>query len=238
MKPALVTGLLAACLAGCSGTPPLSTPGAGLSVVSQTTMPVPSGSDLLVPDRPYVVGPFDKLKVDVFGVEELEREVQTDASGNFLFPLIGVVEAGGKTPAELARLMEDRLRGRYIRDPYVTINLDESLSQLVTVDGEVKKPGSYPVVGKMTLIKAVAAAEGTAQFASLKDVVIFRTVDGKRYAGLYNLSAIRKGTYEDPEIFANDVVVVGDSPGRRLFQDLLQASPLLTTPLIILAQQQ
>jgi polysaccharide export outer membrane protein len=101
----------------------------------------------------------------------------------------------------------------------------------------VKKPGSYPVIGKMTLIKAVAQAEGTAQFASLKDVVVFRTVDGKRYAGLYNLSAIRKGIYEDPEIFANDVVVVGDSPGRRLFQDLLQASPLLTTPLIILAQQ-
>jgi len=238
MKSFILAGLLATCVAGCNGTPPLQNPSPNLTVVEyQSSMPLPTAADLVVTGRPYLVGPFDKLKVDVFGVDDLRREVQTDASGNFLFPLIGVVEAGGKTPAELAALIESKLRGRFIRDPSVTINLDESLSQLVTVDGEVRKPGSYPVLGKMTLIKAVAAAEGTAQFASLKDVVVFRTVNGLRYAGLYNLAAIRKGVYEDPEIFANDVVVVGDSPGRRLFLDLLQATPLLTTPLIILAQQ-
>lgn len=224
-------------LTGCAGSPPLQNPSSQLSIMRQAQMPVPTGVDLLTPDRPYLIGPFDKLKIEVFGVEELEREIQTDASGSFLFPLVGEIKGGGRSPSELAKEIESRLKGKFVRNPSVTVNLEESLSQLVTVDGEVKRPGSYPVLGRMTLIRAIAAAQGVDEFASLKDVVVFRTVDGQKYAGLYNLDAIRKGAYEDPELFANDVVVVGDSPGRRLFRDLLQASPLLTTPLIILAQQ-
>lgn len=238
MNRIMVTAIIMSAIStGCTRIGPLSTPAVGITVVSRDAMPSPGGADISDVGRPYYIGAFDKLKIDVFGVEEFARDVQTDASGNFLYPLIGLVEAGGKTPFEVASLIEARLRGKFVRNPSVTVNLEESLSQLVTIDGEVKKPGSYPVQGKMTLLKAIAAAEGTAQFASLEDVVIFRMVDKKKYAGLYNLAAIRRGTYEDPEIFANDVVVVGDSPGRRLFQDLLQASPLLTTPLIILAQQ-
>ena len=236
MKRKILLASVTLGIVGCS-TPALQHPAPNLTVLQQTELPRPETGDLLTPDRPYQIGPFDKLKIDVFGVSELDRAVQTDASGNFLYPLIGVINAGGATPAELAADIESKLRGRYVRNPHVTVNLVESKSQLVTIDGEVRRPGSYPVIGKMTLIKAIAAAEGTAQYASLKDVVIFRTVNDKRYAGLYNLAAIRDGVYDDPEIYANDVIVVGDSPGRRLFQDLLQASPLITTPLIILAQQ-
>ena len=116
------------------------------------------------------------------------------------------------------------------------MNLKETVSQVITVDGQVKKPGLYPVVGKMTLMRAVATAEGTAEFARLDDVVIFRTVKGQQLAALYNLKAIRRGNYQDPEVFANDVVVVGDSQARRLFKDALQIVPLLTTPLIIALQ--
>ena len=68
----------------------------------------------------------------------------------------------------------------------------------------------------------------------LDDVLVFREVGGQKFVGVYNLGAIRRGNYADPEIFPNDVVVVGDSPQRRMFKDILQASPLLTTPLIIL----
>ena len=53
-------------------------------------------------------------------------------------------------------------------------------------------------------------------------------------AALYSLKAIRSGAYDDPEVFANDVIVVGDSQARRIFKDVLQASPLITTPLLIL----
>ncbi|AMO73505.1 transposase [Sphingorhabdus sp. M41] len=197
-------------------------------------MPEPTRLDQQSSNRPYLIGPFDELKIDVFGVEDLSKEMQIDASGRLSFPLVGVVEASGLTPGELADELERRLRGRYIRDPQVTVNLEETVSQVITVDGQVSKPGLYPVIGRMTLMRAVATAGGTSEFAKLNDVVIFRNVNGDQLAGLYNLKAIRRGAYSDPEVFANDIIVVGDSQARRLFRDLIQASPLITTPLIIL----
>ncbi len=205
-----------------------------VTVVSAGGLPKPTRVDLLSSNRPYLIGPFDKLKIDVFGIEDLSKEVQIDASGRLSFPLIGVVEASGLTPGELGDEIESRLQGRYVRSPEVTVNLEETVSQVITVDGQVDRPGLYPVVGRMTLMRAVATAGGTGEFAKLNDVVIFRTVSGKQLAGLYNLKAIRRGNYGDPEVFANDVIVVGDSQARRLFQNLIQASPLITTPLIIL----
>lgn len=206
-------------------------------LLSDQDLPAPARADLLANNRPYLIGPFDKLGIEVFGIEDLSRRVQIDASGRLSFPLIGVVEAAGKTPDELATVIEARLRGRFVRNPEVTINLEETVSQVITVDGQVSKPGLYPVIGRMTLMRAVATAGGTGEFAKLDDVVIFRSVDGQQLAGLYNLKSIRRGNYKDPEVFANDVIVVGDSQARRIFKDLLQASPLLTTPLIILTQR-
>jgi polysaccharide biosynthesis/export protein len=208
-----------------------------IKIVPGTEMPPPNRADILSADRPYLIGPFDKLVIDVFGIEELsQKEVQTDASGRISFPLAGIVEAAGKTPGELEDVLEQRLRAAFVRDPQVTINLKETVSQVVTVDGEVREPGLYPVVGRMTLMRAIATAKGAAEFAALSNVAVFRTVDGQKMAALYNLKAIRNGAYPDPEIFANDVVVVGDSQARRIFKDVLQASPLLTTPLLLIFQ--
>jgi polysaccharide biosynthesis/export protein len=226
-----------AVLGGCAG--PGALGGAqNVTVLDGTQLPPPDRADLFSDVRPYLIGPFDKLTIDVFGVEELsQKEVQTDASGRISFPLAGIIEAAGRTPNEVENEIEARLRTRYVRDPQVTVNLKETVSQVITVDGQVKKPGLYPVVGKMTLMRAVATAEGTAEFAKLDDVVIFRTVKGQDLAALYNLKAIRRGNYEDPEVFANDVVIVGDSQARRLFRDALQIVPLLTTPLVIALQR-
>jgi polysaccharide biosynthesis/export protein len=209
-----------------------------IKVVQGGELPVPDRSDIMGADRPYLIGPFDRLLIDVFGLQELStKEVQTDASGRISFPLAGVIEAAGRTPGELEEILEERLRAAYIRNPQVTVNLKETVSQVVTVDGQVKEPGLYPVVGRMTLMRAVATAKGTGEFAALSNVAVFRTVNGQKMAALYSLKAIRSGNYPDPEIFANDVVVVGDSQTRRIFKDVLQASPLLTTPLIILFQR-
>ena len=224
---------LALLLSACGGSTILGG-SPNVTVVSSEGLPEPTRVDLLSSNRPYLIGPFDKLKIDVFGIEDLSKEVQIDASGRLSFPLIGVVEASGLTPGELADEIEKRLQGRYVRDPQVTVNLEETVSQVITVDGQVKNPGLYPVIGRMTLMRAVATSGGTSEFAKLNDVVIFRNVNGEQLAGLYNLKAIRRGAYSDPEVFANDVIVVGDSQARRLFRDLIQASPLITTPLIIL----
>ena len=244
MKTSVIVVSLALVLASCGGVrqleqiPNSAGTKANVQVAQSGFLPPPDGSDLVEQNRPYLIGPFDKLTIDVFGIEELsKKEVQTDAGGRISFPLAGIIEAAGKTPAELENIIEERLRGSFVRNPQVTVNLKETVSQVVTVDGEVKEPGLYPVIGRMTLMRAVATAKGTAPFAKLNDVVIFRTVKGQKMAALYNLKAIRRGNYDDPEVFANDVVIVGDSQARRLFTDGLQILPLLTTPLILLLRK-
>lgn len=208
-----------------------------IQVVDVAGLPPPIGTSA---DgvMPYLIGPADKLTVTVANMPELtQKEIRVDAGGHISVPLAGVIEAGGHTPAEVERAIETRLRAAYVRAPQVSINLIESNGQLVTVDGEVTEPGLYPVIGPMSLMRAVADAKGTKKFAKLDDVVVFRTVGGQKMAALYNLGAIRRGAYDDPKIYANDIVVVGESRARRLFDGFLQLAPLLTTPLILILQK-
>jgi polysaccharide biosynthesis/export protein len=221
-----------ALLGACSDGPrALSTPGAIQAVAE---LPPPERMDLLADSRPYLIGPFDRLTINVFGIDDLSNiETQVDASGRMSFPLAGTVDAAGKTPGELETELGNRLRGRFIRDPQVTVNLKETVSQVVTVDGEVAAPGLYPVIGKMTLMRAIAVAKGSKEFARLDDVVVFRTVNGQKMGAVYNLKSIRQGIYADPEVFANDVVVVGNSAARRAVKDAITALPSLLGTLIL-----
>lgn len=236
MRNTLICLIFFLSLAGCAHRPALE-PGSFLQVASAEGLPPPTSADLVTASRPYLIGPFDQLSISVFGVPELSQQrIQADASGRLALPLIGSVEAAGQTPQQLAQAIETRLRERFIRNPQVTVNLVETVSQVVTVDGQVRQPGLYPVIGRMTLERAVATAQGTTEFARLRDVVVFRTVGGQRMAALYNLDAIRRGSYPDPEIYASDVIVVGDSPARRMFQNFVQLSPLLASPLVAILQ--
>lgn len=231
----LLALLCIANLSGCAS--PQFRPGPNLTQVAGTELPVPGPADTIVAGRAYYIGPFDELTISVFGVEELTaKEVQVDASGRLSFPLVGTLDVAGKTPREVADMIDQGLRGRYVRNPSTTVNLVKTVSQVVTIEGEVEKPGLYPAIGRMSLIRAIASAEGTTDLSALDDVVVMRTVNGKQYAALYSLRAIRGGNYPDPEIFANDVVMVGTSRGRQLFKDLLAVVPLLTTPIIVALQ--
>lgn len=223
-------------LASCAGPRGLQ-PGPHITVVPASELPPPDGVPTNGGTRPYLIGPFDTLRVSVFGVPELTQTVQVDAGGRISLPLIGGLDAARRSPETLAEEIGARLRQNYVRDPHVTVNLEETVSQVVTVDGEVREPGLYPVVGRMTLMRAIATAKGASEFARLQDVVVFRTVGEREMVALYNLQAIRRGTYPDPEIYANDVIVVGDSPARRLFRDVLQASPLFVAPIVALLQR-
>jgi polysaccharide biosynthesis/export protein len=227
--------LSAALLGGCAGSGRL-TGGEKVKVVALNQLPEPTRADLSVSQRAYLIGPFDKLSIGVFGIPELSGDVQADASGRVSVPLVGTIDAAGKTPTELSEAIASALQGRFVRNPQVTVNLKDTVSQVITVDGEVREPGLYPVIGKMSLMRAVATAKGATEFAKLNDVVVFRTVNGQRMAALYSLTSIRRGVYDDPEIFANDVVVVGNSPSRRLFKDILAGSSLITTPIIALVR--
>ena len=226
-----------ALLAGCVDDKLLNEERRPLAVTALRELPPPTGADLVAGATPYRIGPLDKLSISVFGAPDLSGVLQTDAAGRVSMPLIGEVDASGETPAELAATITHRLRGAYVRDPQVTVNLAETTSQVFTVDGEVTQPGSYPAIGNITLMRAVAVAKGTNEFARLDDVVVFRSVNGSAMAALYNLGAVRRGLYADPKIYANDVIVVGDSKARRYFQQFVQVAPLFTTPLILLLER-
>lgn len=236
MRKIFIAFLLAASLSACAGREPLQSTSRLTVVDNESTLPAPERNDLTAADRPSLIGPLDTIQVDVFNVPELSREMQVDASGRISMPLIGTIEARGRTAGELAEAVENALRGRYVRNPDVTVNIRSSVSQVVTIDGQVVEPGLYPVTNQMTLLRAIASAKGMSEFAKQDDVVILRTVNGRKMAGLYNIDAIRRGAYDDPAIYANDVVVVGDSPQRRLFRDFVSLAPLLAAPLIAILQ--
>jgi polysaccharide export outer membrane protein len=226
-------------LSACAGKQPVANvPGSGVTLLE--ALPQPTGGDALLASRQTYVGSFTELSVDVLGVPDLQREILTDGEGKFSFPLVGTLEGAGKSTTQLAQEIEDRLRGRFVRDPQVTVNFKASssplhlLSQAVTVDGQVQRPGQYPLVGRATLMRAVSLAGGLTELAKRDEVLVFRKVEGRQYVGIYNLQAIRRGNYADPEVFPNDVIIVGDSPQRRLFEDVIKAATLLSTPLIVL----
>lgn len=221
---------------GCASREPLISTGRLTVIQDSAMLPAPTRQDLTAADRPALIGPLDTIQVDVFNVPDLTREMQVDASGRIAMPLVGTIDARGRTAAELAQAVEVALRGRYVRNPEVTVNIKSSVSQVVTIDGQVIEPGLYPVTNQMTLLRAIASAKGLSEFARQEDVVILRTVGGRKMAGLYNIAAIRRGAYDDPPIYANDVVVVGDSPQRRMFRDFVSLAPLLAAPLIAVLQ--
>jgi polysaccharide export outer membrane protein len=223
-----------ALLAGCAGGRLGGSP--NVRVVEGNQLPPPTLQDLAAATRPYLLGPLDRLSVEVFGVADLNRALQVDAAGNISLPLAGTIQVAGLTPTQVEDLVEERLRGRYIRDPQVTVNLTDALSQHVTVEGEVDEPGIYPILGRMTLMRAIARAKGTTEFARRQHVVVFRTVGGQNMAALYDLRAIQLGAYDDPEVYANDIVVVSEDRARRIFRDVLQSGGLITTPLVALLQ--
>jgi polysaccharide export outer membrane protein len=204
--------LVAASLAGCVSSPKLGGD-PNLRVTGATELPAPGRSDLTASTADYYVGPFDIISINVFGVEELgQQSVQVDASGKIRYPLVGEVA---------------ELRAAYIRDPQVIVNLVKSGSQQLTISGDVKTPGMFPIMGRMTLMRAMALAGGVGELGNAKDVVVFRTVNGQRYAALYNLKQIRLGAYPDPEIYANDVISVGEDRTRRIFKDVLSTFPVI-----------
>lgn len=236
MRKLCIAFLMASALAGCTRHQPLQTT-ARLNVIEGSSiLPPPDRSDLTAADRPALIGPLDTIEVDVFNVPDLSREMQVDASGRIAMPLAGTIDARGKTSEELAQAIQTALRARYVRNPEVTVNIKSSVSQVVTIDGQVVEPGLYPVTNQMTLMRVIASAKGLSEFARQDDVVILRTVGSQHMAGLYNVAAIRRGAYDDPPVFANDVIVVGDSPQRRLFRDFVSLSPILAAPLIAVVQ--
>lgn len=176
----------------------------------------------------YRVGPLDRLDVTVFQEPDMSlKGALVDAGGNISMPLIGRVQVSGHTPLELSDLLAAKLREKYFVNPQVSVSIASSVSQRITVQGEVEEPGLYQLTGPTSLLDAIALAKGEGENASLRQVAIIRMVDGKRMGAIFDIQRIRRGEDSDPEVQARDVIIVGHSNGKQVWHDLLKAAPLL-----------
>lgn len=218
MRPAfaVASGLLPVLLAGCASSS--FSPSSGAVTLAQT-LPAPNATTTSMDFSNYQMGPNDEVAIEVFGAPELKREVQVDPAGNLSLPLVGSIAAGGRRPEEVSAMIADRLRGRYIHDPQVTVNVVKASPKTITVDGAVGTPGVYPIIGRTSLQQAVASAKGAAELANLNQIIVFRSVNNQKMAASFSLKAIRAGQAADPELYANDIVVVGENATRRFLKD-------------------
>lgn len=114
----------------------------------------------------YIVGPQDMLKVTVFGVAELTRDVTVDADGTFDFPLIGKVKAAGLSVRAIEAELKDRLSKGYLVNPTVNVDVGAYRSQIVYVLGEVRSPGRLTLAGNASMMSALAEAGFTTNAGS------------------------------------------------------------------------
>jgi polysaccharide export outer membrane protein len=127
----------------------------------------------------YVIGAQDVLTVQVFDEDKLSGKYTVEADGTFSFPFLGRVKAGGLTLRAFENDLKKRLAGDYLKNPQVTVGVEQYRSQRVFVMGEVRSAGPVALTGGMTLIEALARAGSTTPTAS-GEVAIVRAPQGAK----------------------------------------------------------
>ena len=221
------------CLCACSTTGPIGED-PSIEVLDVSTLPPPLTWDNPEAGFYELVRPGDVLAISVFGVEELTfEEIPVGQDGAFDFPLIGMVRADRRTLGEVSSEIELRLAEAYVRNPDVQAFFVSRDDQLITIGGEVEQPGQFPIAQPTTLLQAVAIGRGRSEYAD-NEAFIFREIEGQRFVGVYDLEAIGRGNYPDPQVYPRDTIVVGESPATRRFSRIAPLVPLITSPLILL----
>src|SRR6058998_1616976 len=121
----------------------------------------------------YRLGAGDKLRIEVYKDPQLSQSVQVRPDGKITLPLVGDMEATGRTPLELREAIAKSLK-EYITNPTVTVIVVEALASQVFVMGEVSKPGPIQIYGPTTIVQVLAMAGGFKEFANTKDVQVLR----------------------------------------------------------------
>jgi polysaccharide export outer membrane protein len=124
-------------------------------------------------DAAYIIGASDMLSINVWKEPDVSRVIPVRSDGKISLPLVGEIQASGRTPMQLEQEITTKLK-TYISDPEVTVMVQESKSQKFNILGMVAKPGSYPLVSSTTVLDAIALAGGFRDFAKKKSVYILR----------------------------------------------------------------
>lgn len=168
---------------------------------------IPAGTQT---DRSYVIGDDDVLTIDVWNEHDLKQSVPVRPDGKISLPLIGDVQAAGRTPSQLQGDIAAKLH-TYITRPDVTVVVQEIRSKKFNILGRVIKPGAYPLSSTTTVLDAIAVAGGFQDFAKQKEIYVLRPITGGGESRVpFNYKDVIKGKNlkENITLEPNDTIVV------------------------------
>ena len=166
-------------------------------------------TNALAQDPNYTVKAGDMLAISVWKEPDLQKETLVRPDGSFSFPLVGEVDAKGKTVADLNKTISQRLT-KFISDPVVTVSIQEIKGNKVYVIGQVNKPGEFIMNPSVDVMQALSMAGGMTPFAQVGDIVVLRRTPTGKQSLPFRYNDVVKGRRMDQNIDlqAGDVVVV------------------------------
>lgn len=178
-----------------------------------------------------LIAPQDTLNINVFKVPDLSsKKLTVEPSGMISLPLIGSVQVTGLTIAQSEQKITQRLK-EFMQDPKVSVTrTSKAITKRVTVEGEVKTPGVFPIKGNLSFLQAIAMAQGLSTLADSRSVFFYR--DGKQHR--VNLDLVRKGQIPDPILRGDDRIVVLKDPKKVKEKKILEYLPVITGPLSLI----
>jgi polysaccharide export outer membrane protein len=154
------------------------------------------------------LGVGDLIEIAVYGVPDLATKTRISGSGDIYLPLIDYVHVAGLTTDEAQELIQKRLEdGGFVRGPHVSIFVDESASQAVTLLGEVARPGAYPAVGERRLFDLISAAGGLTEKAGRNVTIEHRASPGQKVE-LQLSSNLAEDSQNNVEVLPGDTIIV------------------------------
>jgi polysaccharide biosynthesis/export protein len=157
----------------------------------------------------YFVKPGDVLEISVWKEPDLQRSVLVRPDGGFSFPLVGEIDARGKSVADLNKIVSDRL-SKYISEAVVTVSITEVKGNKIFVIGQVNKPGEFIVNPSVNIMQALSMAGGMTPFAATNDIIVLRGQGQDQTAMAFRYPEVVRGRRLDTniELIAGDIVVV------------------------------
>lgn len=175
--------------------------------VQATEVPPPATDDT-------TLGPGDVLSIRVFGEESLSGDHQVAADGTINFPLLGAVHITGLEPTAVADEIQNQLRERdLLRNPHVSVYVQQYVSKRVSVVGAVANPGAFALEPGMTVVQAISMAGGFSSLANRDGTVVTRRIGGETVRYRVPVERVTRGHAEDIEVAAGDIIFVPE----RLF---------------------
>jgi polysaccharide export outer membrane protein len=189
--------------------------GRAQSAASENSETNPSGqSGSLASDRPhdekFVIGNDDVLAISVWKEPDLTKAVPVRSDGKISLPLVGEMQATGKTPLQLERDITDKLKN-FITAPEVTVIVQQVLSRKFNILGQVGKPGAYPLTAATTIVDALATAGGLRDFAKKTGIYVLRKgPNGQQERLKFNYKDFLKGknVSQNIKVEPNDTIIV------------------------------